>query len=227
MMPHTKRISFAYLNLSILIYFCFVFGCASTNLLKNQSHIPKHRAALSATKRSPLNETERKRLLEAAQKALGRRSLTVGKKSYRGDCSGTIRAIFTQAKIGLGGILKKNGDNDVKTIYRYVQKYGRIKKNHPLPGDLVFFHNTYDRNKKGQMDNALTHIGIVEQVQGSTVHFIHHLGQLIIRSRMDLSLPHDTYHPKTGLRINHVLRRAHGGQRAFTCAELFAGFGHL
>ncbi len=220
-----KYIKFLGRTWSLIIFFCLVSACSSTKILKPAADIKQTKALLA--KRSPLKDNERKRLLNAAQKALGKQSLAVGKKSYRNDCSGTIRAIFTEARIGLGGILKNAQDNDVKAIYRYVQKYGKVVKENPLPGDLVFFHNTYDRNKKGLMNNALTHIGIVEKIEGSTVHFIHHLGDLIIRSRMDLSFPHDTYHPKTGERINHILRRACKKDRAYTSAELFAGFGHL
>jgi hypothetical protein len=77
------------------------------------------------------------------------------------------------------------------------------------------------------MNDALTHIGIVEKLEGSTVHFIHHLGRAIIRSRMDLSLPKSTFHPKTHARINHILRRPQGIHKAYTAAELFAAFGRL
>lgn len=210
----------------LAIFFCFISGCSSAKIFKRPLINPTLEKVQQA-KRRPLNESERKRLLNAAQKALGKQRLLVGKKSYRNDCSGTIRAIFREAKIGLGGILKNHQDNDVKAIYRYVQKYGKVIKENPRPGDLIFFHNTYDRNKKGMMNNALTHIGIVEKVHEGTVHFIHHLGDLIIRSRMDLSYPHETFHPKTGARINHILRRACKGHRAYTSAELFAGFGHL
>lgn len=209
-------------GLALTMVFCFLAGCSTlhssrTLVSPRQQHV----------KRTPLTKAERQKLANIAQNAIGRPRLTVGKTAFRGDCSGTIRAIFARANIPLGGIIKNRSENDVKAIYRYVQRYGQIVKSNPVPGDLVFFHNTYDRSRNGRMNDALTHIGIVEKIDRSTVHFIHHLGQSIIRSRMDLSHPRDTYHPETRSRINHVLRRAQGNYRAYTAAELFAGFGRL
>lgn len=202
--------------LSIIIF----NGCASTVKAKPglTTYYPK---------RSPLLEEERKRLVSTAYSFVGRSKMQVGKTAFRNDCSGAIRAIFAASKLRLGGIIKQHGDNDVKTIYRYVQKYGHIIKDNPKPGDLVFFHNTYDRSRNGRLNDALTHIGIVEKTEGNLVLFIHHLGQSVIRSRMNLSLPTKTFDPNTNKRINHVLRRAQGRHRAYTAAELFAAFGRL
>ncbi|HXW53372.1 MAG TPA: NlpC/P60 family protein [Myxococcota bacterium] len=202
---------------------CIISACGTTASAKRA----KGKTKTLVAERAPLNDGDRARLLSIAKSALGKPSLKVGKRSFRSDCSGTIRAIFTKAKIGLGGVIKKDNDNDVKTIYRFVQKYGSVIREEPLVGDLVFFHNTYDRSCNGQMNDALTHVGLVEKVEGQTVHFIHHLGRSIIRSKMNLSLPNETYDPKTRKRINHILRRAEGQHRAFTAAQLFAGFGRL
>lgn len=173
----------------------------------------------------PLSVNDRKRLAQVAQNAVGKPRLIWGNLSFRGDCSGTVRAIFSKAHIPLGGIIKTRRDNDVKIIYRWIKKYGEIFTTNPEVGDLIFFHNTYDRTRNGHMDDPLTHIGVVEKVEGSTIHFVHHLGHSIIRSRMDLSFPKMVFHPQNGHRINHILRRAQGGYKAYTAAELFAGFG--
>jgi hypothetical protein len=170
---------------------------------------------------------DRLRIASFAQQALGRPSLKVGKKQFRADCSGTVRAIYTRAQVGLGGIIKNNAENDVKAIYRYVQKYGKVHREKPEPGELIFFHNTYDRSRNGRMNDPLTHVAIVEKVEGTTIHFIHHLGQSIIRSRMDLSFPKATFNPINNKKINDILRRAQGKHRAYTAGELFAGFGRL
>lgn len=207
--------------LLLLFFLAFINGCSSTSSYKQplrNAHFVRPRA---------LSEQDRSRLVKAAHDAIGRAHLTVKNRSFRADCSGTVRAIFTKAQVRLGGVIKNRQDNDVKAIYRYVRKYGKITNNNPRPGDLVFFHNTYDRSRNGRMNDALTHVGIVEKVSGSTVYFIHHLGQSIIRSRMDLSMPDETINPKSNERVNHVLRRAQGRFRAFTAAELFAGYGRL
>ena len=180
-----------------------------------------------ALKIKKLSSEDRSLITKIAQRSIGKHSITTPKRSFRADCSGTIRGIFFKAQIPLGGILKTKSDNDVKAIYRFVRKYGEIIKNNPQPGDLVFFHNTYDRSRNGHMNDALTHIGIVEKVEGTLVHFIHHLGRSIIRSRLDLSKPKMTIDPTTQERINHILRRAQGAYPPFMTAQLFAGFGRL
>jgi cell wall-associated NlpC family hydrolase len=215
------KYSLSYLTLAALLLF-FLAGCGTISYTQN--HQQRSRPV---EKRRALSISDRSKLADIAQEALGQPNLTVGNKSFRNDCSGTIRAIFAKAGLRLGGIIKNRQENDVKAIYRYIQRYGKISKDHPGIGDLVFFHNTYDRSRNGRMNDALTHVGIVEKIDGSTIHFIHHLGQAIIRSSMNLSMPHETYHPRTKKRINHVLRRAQGAYRAYTSAELFAGFGRL
>jgi hypothetical protein len=177
--------------------------------------------------RPPKISTEqREKLVSLARQALGKARIAE-KPHMRADCSGTIRALFAQAKIPLGGIIKNPNDNDVKTIYRYVQKYGQILKSDPQAGDLVFFHNTYNLSRSGLMNDALTHVGLIEKIDQETIYFVHHLGRLIIRSRMSLAHPRLARDPKTKQRINHILRRAYGREKSYTAGELFAGFGRL
>ncbi|HXW60347.1 MAG TPA: NlpC/P60 family protein [Myxococcota bacterium] len=211
--------------MALSLVFIGLVGCTPVSTGTKSSKLgtaPKNHVS-----HKPLLEEERERLAHVAHNFVGRSKLKVGKNEFRRDCSGAIRAIFAAARLRLGGIIKNNDDNDVKTIYRYVQKYGHIIKNNPLPGDLVFFHNTYDRSRNGRLNDALTHIGMVEKIEGDIVYFVHHLGQIIIRSRMNLKLPKESFDPKTGKRINHFLRRAQGRHKAFTAAELFAAFGRL
>lgn len=207
----------------ILALFCLAVtnGCTGVS-----SHI-KPLGSHHSVRPKPLTDQDRQKLVKIAHDAIGQTKLTIKNRTVRADCSGTIRAIFTKAQIKLGGVIKDHQDNDVKAIYRYVKKYGNIVSNNPRPGDLVFFHNTYDRSRNGRMNDALTHVGMVEKVKGSTVYFVHHLGQSIIRSRMDLSMPDKTINPVSNERVNQILRRAQGPYRAYTAAELFAGYGRL
>jgi hypothetical protein len=192
------------------------------------SEAPKGLAApISAPSPYALTPVDREKLASLATAAIGKSKLTVNKKTFRADCSGTVRGIFAAAKLKLGGIVKPGEENDTKAIYRFVRKYGQILQNSPEPGDLVFFHNTYDRSRNGRMNDALTHVGIVEKVEEDTVLFVHYLGRSIIRSRMNLTYKKNAFHPETGVRINHVLRRAQGHHRSYTAGELFAGYGRL
>lgn len=197
-------------------------GCATMAVAKT-----KPSQSTSPQKRTPLSATERQKIAFIAKQSLGKSKLKVGSTVFRSDCSGAVRGIFAKANIPLGGVIKSGRENDVKAIYRYAQKYGRIVQQNPEVGDIVFFHNTYDRSRNGKMNDALTHIGIVEKIDGPVVHFIHHLGQSIIRSRMDLSRPALCFESGSNKRINHILRKAQGKYRAYTTAELFAGFGRL
>src|SRR5690606_36801659 len=119
-------------------------SCSTTSAIRHKP--TSSSSTLPSKPRQKISEKDRLRIATIAQRALGRSSLKVGNKQFRADCSGTVRAIFARARVGLGGILKSNSENDVKAIYRYVQKYGSILKRNPSPGDLVFFHNTYDRS---------------------------------------------------------------------------------
>ena len=95
-------------------------------------------------------------------------------------------------------------------------------------GDLVFFHNTYDRNRDGRLNDSLTHVGVVEEVKtDGTVTYVHHAGARILRFRMNLDQPNAVRDPKTGRRLNHPLRRASGSQPSMTSGQLFAGYGTL
>ena len=203
----------------LLLLFTALCGCVprSARLIKPTREYPRP---------PKINAEQRERLVNLARQALGK-SRVLEKPNLRADCSGTIRALFAQAKIPLGGIIKNSNDNDVKTIYRYVQKYGQILKSDPAIGDLVFFHNTYNLSRSGLMNDALTHIGIIEKIEKDTIYFVHHLGKSIIRSRMNLAQPQHSRDPKTHERINHILRRSQGHEKSYTAGELFAGFGRL
>jgi hypothetical protein len=210
-----------------LLLVTIVAGCATLSHQEKGKKKPQNYYPKALNERVSLSVQERKKIAHIAQTCIGKSHLSVGKKAFRADCSGAVRAIFAKANIGLGGVIKNGRENDVKAIYRYAQKYGQILKSDPVPGDLVFFHNTYDRSRNGHMNDALTHVGIVEKVEGTTINFIHHLGESIIRSKMDLSKPKETLDSQTKKRVNHILRKAQGRHRAYTAAELFAGFGRL
>lgn len=215
-------------SLALALPILLLSGCASLKVgLKTSRNISPKSTERLIVKPKPLLSDERQKLASVAKTFIGKSALKVGPHTFRSDCSGAIRAIFATARLRLGGIIKRAGDNDVKTIYRYVQKYGKVIKNSAEPGDLVFFHNTYDRSRNGRMNDALTHIGLIEKIEGDTIYFVHHLGQSVIRSRMNLAHPTQTYDPHNHTRINHILRRAQGKHRAYTAAELFAGFGRL
>ncbi len=86
---------------------------------------------------------------------------------FRDDCSGFVSAVFSQAGAPM--------DGTVATIWALALKNGAVHYR-PIPevGDLVFFDNTHDRNGNGDLDDELTHIGVVVKVDSDgTATFAH------------------------------------------------------
>jgi hypothetical protein len=146
------------------------------------------------------------------------------------DCAGVTRAIYLTHGIDLfdsaGGDPHVNG---VRLIYAHVQQHGRLHDG-PLvsPGDLVFFDNTWDYNDDNLVNDPLTHIGVVEQVEmDGTVVFISRVTDGIRRYRMNLAAPH-IHRTEDGRILNDYMRRKRTGDRddtRYLTGELFAVFG--
>jgi cell wall-associated NlpC family hydrolase len=93
----------------------------------------------------------------------------------------------------------------------------------PRPGDLAFFHDTYDRDRNRRFGDRFTHVALVEAVEGAAVVLVHRGRRGIERFRMDLTRPGD---PSANDRLR--LRRAGDGPRTrYLAGELFAAFGDL
>jgi len=168
----------------------------------------------------------RERVASAAAGVVGKPSVVVDGKTYRADCSGTARGIYAQAGLPLGGTASEPGENDVSILYRFVRENGSLRRARPLPGDLVFFDDSYDRNGDGRVNDPLSHIGVVEKVlDDGTVVFVHRVSGAILRYRMNLDRPRERKDDATGRRLNHILRRGGGGIEAATAAELFVAYG--
>jgi hypothetical protein len=169
-------------------------------------------------------EELRARIATAAASVLGEDPVVVGGVRYRFDCSGVAAAIYARAGIPL---LIDGVAPDTKTLFALARKNGSVRRLHPLPGDLVFFDDTWDENGNGRIDDPLSHVGVVERIEDdATVIFVQRVGGRIIRSRMNLDRPRDRVDER-GRPLNHWLRAAHGARPARTTAELFVAFGTL
>ena len=163
------------------------------------------------------------RLLNAARADLGRRGGSAGI-----DCSTYVRAAYLAAGIDLYAAALPR-DNGVQAIHRYVRRHGRLQRARlPARGDLVFFDNSYDRNRNHRLDDPLTHVGIVEDVlPDRTVLVLHATNHGVVREPMNLRRPH-ALAGASGQPINAALRRrsAYDAPRTpHLMSELFAGFG--
>jgi hypothetical protein len=93
----------------------------------------------------------------------------------------------------------------------------------PRPGDLAFFHDTYDRNRDGKLGDRFTHVAVVEQVQGGRVVLVHRNGSRVERLHMHLGRPEDAG-ANDQLRVK---KRGDVPGTRYLAGELFAAFGAL
>ncbi|WP_223753756.1 CHAP domain-containing protein [Myxococcus sp. RHSTA-1-4] len=141
------------------------------------------------------------------------------------DCSGFVRLAYLAAGIDLVAHGFLAGENAVSAIFRRALAVGTVHHQPPRPGDLVFFRETYDRNRDGRRNDGMTHIGVVESVDADgTVTFIHRGGKGVARGRLNLSAPTKHQLGQGGPVLNDYIRPAAKGTRAYLAGELFAAF---
>lgn len=166
----------------------------------------------------------RQRLAAAAASAVGKDAIVVGGVRYRFDCSGVASGIYAKAGLPLE---PSSGGLDVRGLYDLVRRTGSLRKSDPLPGDFVFFDDSWDANDNGRVDDPLSHVGVVERVDDDgTVVFVHRIGRQIVKNRLNLRQP-TVRHDDKGQALNHYLRAAGGGRPARTTGELFVAYGSL
>lgn len=149
----------------------------------------------------------RARLVAAARARVGR--------PFRGDCSGFVLALLRDA--GLRAELPPARSRS-EALW-----LGGAPVEVPRPGDLAFFHDTYDRDRDGRLDDRFTHVALVEEVRGERVTLLHRGLRGVERIRMDLGRPSDTS-------SNDRLRIPRKGEPRGTrhlAGELLGGFGAL
>ncbi len=170
----------------------------------------------------------RSRVVRIARGFVGKPKVVVGGKTWPSDCTGLVRAAFSDLGLDLLDEARR-GDNAVTAIYRFAQQRGRVyEAGRPMPGDLVFFRETYDLNRDGRHNDGLTHIGIVEDVDAEgTVTVIHRVSRGVVRYRMNLANPDVRSDPTTGRVYNDALRHSGPGRREVLTGQLFAGYATL
>ncbi|MGA9526083.1 MAG: NlpC/P60 family protein [Myxococcaceae bacterium] len=163
-------------------------------------------------------------LLLKVSRWVGLSSLRKVSRRVPDDCSGLVRLAYLEAGLPLAPSEGKRGDNMTTALWRRVDRLGALRIADPKPGDLVFFSETYDRNRDGRRNDGLTHIGIVEEVLANgTVVFIHRGDNGVKRSRMNL-LDGARHKDENGEVLNDWLRRRDRKHRAYLAGELLTGF---
>ena len=121
-------------------------------------------------------------IVQAAASFAAGDPLTVNGKRYRDDCSGLIEAALAAA----GGTWTGSS----ASLYDAAREAG-LTRRRPRPGDVAFFDNTYDRDGDRRLDDRLTHVAIVENVdRAGTITLIHRGSRGITRLRMNLRHKH-------------------------------------
>src|SRR5262249_39476037 len=139
------------------------------------------------------------RVVATARRLLGQTNVRWPGQSFPDDCSGLVLGVYASVGVPLTGSARP-GDNGVTAVWRWTSARGRLfRTGRPDPGDLVFFHDTYDRDHDGKLDDGLTHIALVESVDSEgTVSIIHRVSRGVMRYRMNLDRPALRTEPGTG-----------------------------
>ena len=235
MLHVTKRhtISYRGLVLGVSLFLLLAVSCAAPNA-ERRSTEPTGAAAKAGIPCCTMDVTTpaQRTLARSAARFVGAPHIQVQGRRFRYDCSGLVRAVYFSSGIDLTeGVQARDQENGVRLIRRYIQEHGRLHHGPVIqPGDLVLFHNTWDADRDGRLDDRWTHIGIVERVeQDGTVTFISRVSRGIERYRMNLLSP-SRHRSKDGTLLNDFLRRKRWRDPAATrylTGELFAAFGTL
>lgn len=136
-------------------------------------------------------------------------------RPFAEDCSGFVLAAWRAAGVAPRLAAARSRS---ESLYR-----ASVRVEAPRPGDLAFFHHTWDRNRDGRANDPFSHVALVEEVRGSAVILLHRGSRGVERVRMDLSRPSDR-------RANdpvRALRRGEDRSLRVLAGELFAGYGTL
>ncbi|MEO1266818.1 MAG: hypothetical protein AAFX99_01905 [Myxococcota bacterium] len=140
-----------------------------------------------------------------------------------------VMAVYRINGIDLG---IKPGDNAIAEIYNTVKEQGSIyHATRPAVGDLVFFHNTFDRNTDNRNNDWYTHIGLIERVEkDGTIYVLSYLDSEVQSVVINLEHPKMAKDDRSGKAWNAKLRARTANDPPFTQymgGELFAGFGNI
>ncbi len=172
----------------------------------------------------PLALAARERAVQRASSLVGVRSLRQKTASVPDDCSGLVRLAYRAGGGEPVKLLVELGDNAVTAMWRTAVAREGFHAGPPLPGDLVFFRETYDRNRDGKVNDGLTHVGVVEAIdEHGVVTFVHRGGKGVARSRMDPARPSER-HDAEGRVLNDWVRYRDRSGSPRLAGELFVGY---
>ena len=120
-------------------------------------------------------EQTRSKLAEGGKYVLGKRRLVIRGRRFNMDCTGAVLAIYYYAGIDLTRDFDRYSGNGVMRLYSSLKAQELIYETQlPVTGDIIFWDNTYDRNRDGRWNDALTHVGMVMNAsRDGTIEYVH------------------------------------------------------
>ena len=118
---------------------------------------------------------------------------------------------------------------DLVELYKFTYRHGTVYQSAaPAAGDLVFFHNTYDRNGDGRWNDWYTLVAVVEQVRSDgTVSALAYVDGAVRRLYLNLNQP-GVHFDEEGQWLNSRMRADLELEDARgNAGTLFAGYGNL
>ncbi len=175
----------------------------------------------------------REKLAEGGRYVLGRKELVIRGRRFNMDCTGTVLAIYYYAGIDLTRNFDRYGGNGVSRLYKSLEAEQLLYDTElPLTGDIIFWDNTYDRNRDGRWNDPLTHVGMVMSAgEDGSIEYVHlNYRKGIIIENMNLRRPdvHEKLE-KGRLRIvNSPIRMKQAGKEhpgRWLASQLYRSFG--
>lgn len=168
-------------------------------------------------------------------KGQGLRPFEVNGERFTADCSGYVQAVYAGSGLPfrerLTGFPSSEG-GATASIHGLVQASGHLYRDPSLvlPGDLIFWDNTYDRNRNGRLDDPLSHVAIVERVEADgTIHYLHRGSRGVTVGYLNLARP-EQQRDETGKPVNSGVRQRRPGDppgARYLASQLFVAFGRF
>ena len=179
-------------------------------LLALATHRPRERVG-----QAPLTAFE----LDIADRA--REFLLFRAPGFRDDCSGYVSAIFSATGVAMDGV--------VASLYDVAEANDALHGDpNPRVGDLIFFDDTHDRNANFRVDDRLTHIAVVIDVEPNGTAVYAHAGTSVGRTTGRINLEKPGVHRDRGGRVlNSYLREPEPWdppEAMYLSGELWAAF---
>ena len=181
---------------------------------------------------SPQNENEAHEMVATTQLSTPQLSESIPESHRNTSANATESAAYVEAVYALNDtpVTDSSVSTSIVNMYRHADNTGTIyHSTTPAIGDLVFFHNTSDRNGDGRNNDWFAHVGIVESVNNQgTISVLSYLNDEV--SRIYMNLEYAEEEERDGVRINSSLRVRNRNDPEYTrylAGELFAGFGSL